>query len=167
MNGNVSSILTHPQNLFNMNNGYKGMLRDRLLPSWNLALLWCKVKQRWIDVAYERNIRNIPKELRSENCKFITGHKNKHNVSGTFMSSVDPDGFLKGDSPEEYEMWVTVNAWINWFSRHQMFIYDIIKDYYNKGYDDNYIIKTLKYHRADSKLIEFMVKNKHIYYGQN
>ena len=149
-----------------MNKGYKGMLRDRLLPSWNLALLWCKVKQHWIDTVYERNIKNIPKELRSENCKILTGHKNKNGITGTFMRSVDPEGFLYGDNKEEYEMWKNVDAWIRWFSINQMFIYDMMVEATDE--EEAY---TLVKHIYDTtgeneKLLKFMYKNKHIYYGK-
>lgn len=148
-----------------MNNGYKGMLRDRLLPSWNLALLWCKVKQRWIDIVYERNIKNIPKELRSENCKFLTGHKNKYGVAGTFMGSVDPDGFLYSNDKEEYQMWKAVDAWIKWFSKNQLFIYDIITE----AHDEDHAYMLLKDVwdpvGTNEKLLRFMYKNKQIYYG--
>ena len=152
-----------------MNNGYKGMLRDRLLPSWNLALLWCKVKQRWIDIVYERNIKNISKELRSENCKFLTGHKNKHGVAGTFMRSVDPNGFLLGDNSEEYYMWINVDKWVKWFSKNQIYIYKELEDIMKTCYIFSNQVNILqhKFPNINVKLIEFMVKNKQIYYGRN
>ena len=150
-----------------MNNGYKGMLRDRLLPSWNLALLWCKVKQRWVDTVYERNIRHCPRKLRSENCKFITGHKNKYGAAGTFISSVDPDGFLHSIDESEYHLWHTVNAWVKWFSKHQMFIYDLIEHYYATGFNDEEIIEKLNYPGVNKTLCKFMIKHKHIYYGHD
>ena len=148
-----------------MNKGYRGMLRDRLLPSWNLALLWCKVKNRWVEKAYAENIACANVSLRSELCKFVTGHKNKHGITATFMSTVDPDGFLYGENQNEYEMWRSVDKWIRWFSVNQMFIYDMIQDYYQQGKDDEYIIKNLNYPYVNEKLIRFMIKNKHIYYG--
>lgn len=148
-----------------MNKGYRGMLRDRLLPSWNLALLWCKVKNRWVEKAYAENIARAGVSLRSELCKFVTGHKNKHGITATFMSTVDPDGFLYGENHNEYEMWRSVDKWIRWFSVNQMFIYDMIQDYYQQGKDDEYIIKNLNYPYVNEKLIRFMIKNKHIYYG--
>lgn len=143
------------------------MLRDRLLPSWNLALLWCKVKQQWIDTVYERCLRNCPKELRSENCKFLTGHKNKHGISGTFMNSIDPNGFLLGDNSEEYYMWKNVNEWVIWFSKNQIYIYSELKDIMKRCYNSSIQVDILhrKYPNINIKLIEFMVKNKQIYYG--
>lgn len=152
-----------------MNTGYKGMLRDRLLPSWNLALLWCKVKEQWVNTVYERCLKRINKDLRSENCKFLTGHKNKHGVAGTFMGSIDPNGFLLGDNSEEYYMWKNVNEWVNWFSKNQMYIYEELEDVMKKTRTSAVQVKMLqhKYPNIHIKLIEFMVKNKHIYYGHN
>ena len=150
-----------------MTKGYKGMLRDRLIPIWNLALLWCKVKQRWIDTVYERNLKNCPKKLRSENCKLLAGHLNRYNIRVSFLSTVDPDGFLYGEDKEEYQMWKNVNSWIEWFSKHSMFVYDAIDSYYNNGCDDDYIIKTINYPGLDEKLCKFMIKHKHIYYEQS
>lgn len=148
-----------------MNKGYRGMLRDRLLPSWNLALLWCKVKNRWVEKAYQENIACAGMALRSELCKFVTGHKNKYGITATFMSTVDPDGLLYGDNRKEYEMWRNVSKWVDWFSKNQMFIYDIIQNYYSKGNTDEEIIKFFRYPNVDKKLLTFMIKNKHIYYG--
>lgn len=152
-----------------MNNGYKGMLRDRLLPSWNLALLWCGVKKQWIDTVYERCLKNIHKDLRSENCKFITGHKNKNGVCGTFMSSVDPDGFLLGNNSEEYYMWINVNKWVKWFSENQIYIYKELENIMKTCYIFSTQVDILqrKFPNINIKLIKFMVKNKHIYYGHN
>lgn len=150
-----------------MNTGYRGMLRDRLLPSWNLALLWCKVKERWIEKVYKDIISKTPKPLRSDICKFVTGHKNKDGITCSFFSTVDPDGFLFGDNKIEYDMWRNVSKWVNWFSKNQMFIYDTLSDVLKNHYIFCEIVDEMckHYNNIDKKLIEFMIKNKHIYYG--
>lgn len=150
-----------------MNTGYRGMLRDRLLPSWNLALLWCKVKERWIEKVYKDIISKTPQSLRSDMCKFVTGHKNKDGVTCSFFSTIDPDGFLLGDDKIEYDMWRSVSKWIDWFSKNQMFIYDTLSDILKNHDIFCEIVDEMckRYHNIDKKLIEFMIKNKHIYYG--
>lgn len=150
-----------------MNKGYRGMLRDRLLPSWNLALLWCKVKNRWIEKAYRENIANMPKPLRSDLCKFITGHKNKNGITCTFWATIDPDGWLYGENREEYNMWRSVSKWVSWFSENQIFIYDSLNHILDKHNIFNEIVEELckEYPKIDKKLLTFMIKNKHIYYG--
>lgn len=149
-----------------MNKGYKAMLRDRLLPSWNLALLWCKVKNRWIERAYAENIATSPKPLRSDLCKFITGRKKNCGVTCSFWTTIDPDGFLFGENREEYNMWKNVQKWVDWFSKNQIFIYDTLQDII-KIHSPEEILEELckKYPRIDRKLLTFMIKNKHIYYG--
>lgn len=143
------------------------MLRDRLLPSWNLALLWCKVKERWIEKVYKDIISKTPQSLRSDMCKFVTGHKNKDGVTCSFFSTIDPDGFLLGDDKIEYDMWRSVSKWIDWFSKNQMFIYDTLSDILKNHDIFCEIVDEMckRYHNIDKKLIEFMIKNKHIYYG--
>lgn len=150
-----------------MNTGYRGMLRDRLLPSWNLALLWCKVKERWIEKVYKDIISKTPQSLRSDMCKFVTGHKNKDGITCSFFSTIDPDGFLLGDDKIEYDMWRSVSKWIDWFSKNQMFIYDTLSDILKNHDIFCEIVDEMckRYHNIDKKLIEFMIKNKHIYYG--
>lgn len=149
-----------------MNKGYKAMLRDRLLPSWNLALLWCKVKNRWIERAYAENIANTPKPLRSDLCKFITGRKKNYGVTCSFWTTIDPDGFLFGEDREEYNMWKNVQKWVDWFSQNQIFIYNTLQDIEKTQYIFDNILDTLckKYPHIDRKLLTFMIKNKHIYY---
>lgn len=150
-----------------MNTGYRGMLRDRLLPSWNLALLWCKVKERWIEKVYKDTISKTPMSLRSEMCKFITGHKNKYGIACSFFLTVDPDGFLFGDDKIEYNMWRNVSKWVDWFSKNQIFIYDTLSDVLKNHHIFCEIVDEMckHYNNIDKKLIEFMIKNKHIYYG--
>ena len=149
-----------------MNKGYRGMLRDRLLPSWNLALLWCKVKNRWVERAYIENIATAPKPLRSDLCKSITDRKKNCGVTCSFWTTIDPDGFLFGENREEYNMWKNVQKWVDWFSKNQIFIYDTLQDII-KIYSSEEILEELckKYPRIDRKLLTFMIKNKHIYYG--
>lgn len=150
-----------------MNKGYRGMLRDRLLPSWNLALLWCKVKNRWIERAYRENIANMPKPLRSDLCKFITGHKNKNGITCSFWTTIDPDGWLYGENREEYNMWRNVSKWVDWFSKHQIFIYDSLQSIEERQHVfDNILENMCKLHpHINKNLLAFMIKNKHIYYG--
>lgn len=148
-----------------MNKGYKGMLRDRLVPSWNLALLWCKVKNRWVDTVYENVISKTPKALRPEITKFSAGLKNKYGVVCPFMSTVDPDGWLYGENKKEYEMWRAVYSWINWFAKNQMIFYSDYEHYSKFGYSEEEIIKKLTKPGITEKLCKFMIKHKHIYYG--
>ena len=157
------------QNFNNMNSGYKGMLRDRLLPSWNLALLWCKVKQRWVDCVYERNIARTPKPLRSEECKLLAGRKLICGEPYPFMSTVNPDGFLFGDDPEEYQMWRNVYKWVEWFSKNQAVIYSELKDICKQTSIFEIQVQLLhqKFQNLNEKLLRFMIKNKDIYYGKS
>lgn len=150
-----------------MNTGYRGMLRDRLLPSWNLALLWCKVKERWIEKVYKDIISKTPMSLRSDMCKFVTGHKNKDGIICSFWTTIDPDGWLYGENREEYNMWRNVSKWIDWFSKHQMFIYDSLQSIEEKQHVFDNILENMckLYPHINKNLLAFMVKNKHIYYG--
>lgn len=137
--------------------GYKAMLRDKLLPTWDLALQWCRCKGLWIDTVYAEHIATIGVNLRSENVKMIAGRKNKSGIYMSFFSTVNQGGFLQSNDPKMYEFWKNVDKWVSWFSTNSMFFYDALEGGTTK--------ETLAYMYNDPKLVNFMIKHKHIYYG--
>lgn len=132
-------------------NGYRAMINDRLLPTWKLALLWCKCKNRWIDLVYDIHIRGINKDLKAETCKLITGNVGRGGIRIPFMRTVSNDDCFRANNPEEYEYWEAVNTWVKWFSRYSIYMRDDIKVLPQSRF--------LKRWDIDTKLYKFIIKN--------
>lgn len=101
--------------------GFKSMLSDRVVAAWEMGLLWCKAKTRWIDYVYDLHLRKVNRKERSRVCKYISGRPIQ-GVSCSFWTTVDPDGLLQANDPEEYEYWNIVYTWVKWFQRNLLFI---------------------------------------------
>lgn len=134
--------------------GYKGMIKDRLLPVWDLALLWCHAKTRWLDLVYNLHVRNIDKRLKSEMSKLVAGRKNNDGVCFSFMNTVTRDDCFRANNPDDYKYWETVNSWIKWFSRYTLYMTEDIKTLPEYKFKKKWNI--------DTKLYKFMIKNIHL-----
>lgn len=109
-----------------MNTGYKNMLRDRVPQTVNMALKFCKVKERWLEHVYKSEICVYPikdKQNRYATTRMILGIS-KHERNFDFHKSIDWDNI----TPGERTYWARIEAWVNWFTRKYMYIkntYDI------------------------------------------
>ena len=124
-------------------NGYKGMIRDRMPLMLNLALKWCRAKERWINYVYDNVVRKYPENKRSIVVKQILGIKQrwkrqeiydqlryvefkpvtKEQVdripkSELYMKFSDTINWaaLSQDDPDMYSYWQAVASWVDWFS---------------------------------------------------
>lgn len=170
-----------------MKKGYKEMLRDRMPEILNLALCWCKAKQRWIDYVYENIVKKYPKEKRSIVVKTILGIKQQYKrqevydqikyselkpvtkeqvnqipKSELYMKFADTINWQKLliEDPDMYQYWKTVADWVDWFSKS----YIPIKDTYDHSQswrmnsDEIYPILMSKY-GITKKLTMFLIKS--------
>lgn len=170
-----------------MKQGYKQMLRDRMPKILDLALRWCKAKNRWIDYVYENNVKKHSKENRSNVVKVLLGIKQqykrqeihdqikydelkpitmeqvnripKSELHMKFSRTIDWQKLSREDS-KMVEYWKIVAEWVDWFSTS----YAIIEDTYNHSrrwnMSDNEIKTILmdKY-EIDYKLTEYLIKS--------
>ena len=132
--------------------GYKGMLKDRLIPLWNLALLWCQVKTKWIDLAYDLHVRGMDKKYKPEMCKFIAGHRNSNGIRCQFMHTITRDDCIRANDPEKYIFWKNVESWIFWFARNSLYMKEDIRSLSEKEFRS-------KWMEVDEKLYKFMFKH--------
>ena len=132
--------------------GYKGMLKDRLIPIWNLALLWCQVKTKWIDLAYDLHVRGMDKKYKPEMCKFIAGHRNSNGIRCQFMHTITRDDCIRANDPEKYIFWKNVESWIFWFARNSLYMKEDIRSLSEKEFRNKWV-------RVDEKLYKFMFKH--------
>lgn len=135
--------------------GYKSMLRDRVVTAWDLGLLYCKAKTRWINYVYDLHLRKLDKKERSRVCRYISGMP-VQGVSCSFWGTIDPDGLLQANNPEAYEYWNAINTWVKWFQRNLLFIRTDIDRLTRSEFINKYNI--------DTELFEFLTDHYFRYY---
>lgn len=123
--------------------GYKAMLRDRMPLILDLALRWCKAKQRWIDYVYENIVKREPQEKRSTVVKTILGIKQQYKRQQIYdqiryvemkpITKKQVDSIPKSElymkfsetinwqkllieEPTMYNYWQIIADWVDWFS---------------------------------------------------
>lgn len=105
---------------------YKEMIRNRIsnMPDIDLALKWCKAKERWINHVYDSFINiYVEKQDRYEATRIILGISSK-NQEFNFHSTIDWDNL--DDYDRAY--WEIIEGWISWFSKN---IESILQDIHN------------------------------------
>lgn len=91
--------------------GFREMLRDRLPETVDLALKWCKAKEKWLDLCYSENIWiYVSKKERYSATRSILG-------LSTNRRSFDFDRTIMWPnlSKEEAAYWKRVSSWVSWF----------------------------------------------------
>lgn len=163
------------------------MLRDRMPKMLDLALRWCKAKDRWINYVYDNIIRKYPSEKRSVIVKTILGIKQqykhqeiydtlryvefkpitmeqvksipKSELYMKFSETIDWNTLSK-DDPDMYNYWKAVADWVDWFSTSYTPIqctYELSQKW-KMGDDDIRPILMSKY-EIDSKLTEYLINS--------
>lgn len=88
--------------------GYKAKLRDNIPHTLNLALLWCKTKERWINHVYDNFIKiYVLKEDRKRSTAYLINNLE-------FDSTLDWDNM----SESECDYWKYVSNWVKWFYKN-------------------------------------------------
>lgn len=167
------------------------MLRDRMPHALDLALRWCKAKQRWIDYVYETIVKKYPEEKRSAVVKTILGIKQQYKRQEIYdqiryseLKLVTREQVSKIPKTELYmrfsdtinwqklfiedqnmfSYWMRVAEWVDWFSRS----YISIKDTYEhsqswKMSNDEICPILMSKYGINRKLTEYLIKSfKHV-----
>ena len=166
---------------------YKAMLRDRMPQMLDLALRWCKAKDRWINYVYDNTVKKYSKEKRSTVVKIILGIKQQYKrqeiydqiryselkpvtkeqvnqipKSELYMKFTETINWQKlsvGD-PDMYAYWKVIADWVDWFSKSYTYIEDTYKNSQGWKLDKDEIVPILmaKYN-INRKLTEFLIKS--------
>lgn len=168
-------------------NGYRRMIRDRMPLMLDLALKWCKAKERWIDYVYNNIVKRYPENKRSIVVKQILGIKQRWNrqeiydqiryvefkpvtkeqvdkipkseLYMKFSDTINWSKLLKED-PNMYEYWQAVASWVDWFSTTHLSAentYHLSKKW-AMSTDDVKPILMSKY-GIDSKFADYLIKS--------
>lgn len=132
---------------------YKEMIRNRIsrMEAVDLALRWCKAKERWITHVYDTFI-NIytEKSDRYDATRTILGISSKYNQFD-FHKTIDWDNL------EEYDQlyWSAVESWVLWFQKVGLVIEDDIKH----GATVEDLLKYTKDTADPTKLAQYLIDN--------
>ena len=121
-------------------NGYKGMLRDRLPKTVDIALKWCKAKERWINHTYDNFIGIFSENKEKDNAtKVILGISTRY-------KSFDFHKTIMWDNMTDLEIsyWKNVESWVNWFRTNYIYIQNEVNNSLILGVEINVIKQKIK-----------------------
>lgn len=166
-------------------NGYKAMLRDRMPLTLDLALRWCKAKQRWIDYVYDKFVKKYPKERRGVVVKTLLGIKQQYkrqdiydhmryvkldlSISMEQVNNIPKDALYMSfeDTIDWYELdsdevayWDAVNSWVKWFKESHLYIENSYQISLKTGHNKETARAALMAeYGLDSKLTDYLIKS--------
>lgn len=119
--------------------GFKEMLRDRMPVYADIALKWCKTKERWINIVYRDTISVFAdKNDRYDITKTILGLKSKDK-----MFNFDDTVYWDALSEDEHKILKVASSWVKWFKYYFIFIENEYKVDLSLGYSEEKIISNL------------------------
>lgn len=119
--------------------GFKEMLRDRIPVYADIALKWCKTKERWINIVYRDTISIFAdKNDRYDITKTILGLKSKDK-----MFNFDDTIYWNALSEDEHKILKVASSWVKWFKYYFIFIENEYKVDISLGYSEEKIISNL------------------------
>jgi hypothetical protein len=155
------------QNIIKMASGYRQMLCDRMPQTLDIALRWCKAKNKWVDYVYDHFIQKYPQNERSRAVKQVLGLTNYYNIDEIIMffrirgmkqSNNIPKEELKlsfkdtmnweelaGRDVNELNNWKAINSWVVWFKCWYSYIESTVKISIKNGKVYSEICKEIEY----------------------
>nr|DAS39447.1 MAG TPA: hypothetical protein [Caudoviricetes sp.] len=121
-------------------NGYKGMLRDKLPKTVDIALKWCKAKERWINHTYDNFIGIFSENKEKDNAtKVILGISTRY-------KSFDFHKTIMWDNMTDLEIsyWKNVESWVNWFRTNYIYIQNEVNNSLILGVEINVMKQKIK-----------------------
>ncbi len=153
----------------------------------DLALRWCKAKERWIDYVYDNIIKKYPKEKRLIVVKQVLGIKQRWKrqeifdhikyselkpitreqvdeipKSELYMSFKDTFDWskLQIEDHDMYEYWKEVADWVDWFSTSHIPIESLYQECCRwRMSKEETIGVIMSRYSIDRKLTEFLIKS--------
>ena len=118
---------------------FKEMLRDRIPVYADIALKWCKTKERWINIVYRDTVSIFAdKNDRYDITKTILGLKSKDK-----MFNFDDTVYWDALSEDEHKILKVASSWVKWFKYYFIFIENGYKVDLSLGYSEERIISEL------------------------
>lgn len=115
------------------------MLRDRIPVYVDIALKWCKTKERWINIVYRDTISVFAnKNDRYDITKTVLGLNSKDKVF-----NFDDTIYWNALSENEREILKVASSWVNWFKHYFVFIENNYKVDLSLGCSEEKIVSNL------------------------
>lgn len=132
-----------------MATGYRQMLCDRMPQTLDIALRWCKSKNKWVDYVYDTIIQKYPQRERSKAVKQVLGLTDYYNIDEikiyfrtrglkqckdipkeelklSFSNTINWES-LAGKDIEEQDQWRAICSWVTWFKYWYQYIENAVK----------------------------------------
>lgn len=119
-----------------MNNGYRGMLRDRIPATVSIALKWCKAKERWIEYVYSHWVGIVLREpeWKKQVIRDMLG-LSKYHRGFNFEYTIQ----WNENTEEENVYWNSVKSWVLWFQAYYVYIENTYKLRISRGVSEEKI----------------------------
>lgn len=144
-------------------NGFRKMISDRIPQTWDMALRWCAVRSRFIERVYNLEVKPLHSDWRPKKTRMLIASNNVKEALNpklsTIRQTVGLTRLFSYGSREDYEYWLQVCKWVEWFSAKIIFIKSTIEIAKKNGETDDTIVNTIndRYQLHDLKLAKFIL----------
>lgn len=119
-------------------NGYRKMISCNIPKAWDIALRWCKCRQRWIErvysigvAPYNSDVMHSKKQKEELKESYVKRICNPNKTS--FRDTLELDRLLNPKDIVAYNAWMNIVEWVEWFRKILPFIRNDAKFYYDRG----------------------------------
>ena len=144
-------------------NGYRKMISDNIPKTWDIALRWCKCRQKYIERVYRNYVaiyKNDVMHTLAQKKKLIeNGIHRATNPKNAFSDSLELDKLRNEKDLQLLTYWEGVVDWVVWFSSNTLYIKNDADFYSKKGvHGDELASLIAKNHELDPELIKHILK---------
>ena len=148
-------IVLYDLKYYKMAKGYRQMLCDRMPQTLDIALRWCKAKNKWVDHVYDNIIQKHPQCERSKAVKQVLGLLDyydsyeiimyfrtigkkqckdipKDDLKLSFNETINWQALASKDI-DELNNWQAIVSWVTWFKYWYQYIENTAKISMTKG----------------------------------
>ena len=128
--------------------GYRKLISDRIPATWDMALRWCKCRQRYIERIYNIGIRPLNTDVmhtrkQKDDLKLEYVNRTFNTKKTKFVDTLELDRLFKDKTLEDYYSWKAIADWVDWFVKNIPYINNSISIDRNVGVPDEEIKQSL------------------------
>lgn len=128
--------------------GYRKLISDRIPATWDVALRWCKCRQRYIERIYDLGVKPYNTDVmhsrkQKDDLKLEYVNRTLNAKRTKFIDTLELDRLLRPETVEEHDSWKKVADWVNWFTVKTPYIMNSISIDRGLGVPDEDITKSL------------------------
>lgn len=128
--------------------GYRKLISDRIPATWDVALRWCKCRQRYIERIYDLGVKPYNTDVmhsrkQKDDLKLEYVNHTLNAKKTKFIDTLELDRLFKPETLEDYYSWKKVADWVSWFTVKTPYITNSISIDRGLGVHDEDITKSL------------------------